>query len=220
MSISQKPPPTPSLRAEEVQSIIEERIFSGKLAPGAKINEKALAEELKISRTPVREALNALRHEGLISIIPNRGGFVSSLSVKEALDCYDVRGGLAYTAGKLLPYRISLSQLEHLRKMHTEMEQLLAKPDIKNFYQVNERFHFLLFDATGNQPLIAMNTAITRKLALYLHKEMSNPILLQRSNREHLEIINLIADGNAKMAAIKFENHILGGKESLLKSHR
>lgn len=205
-----------SKRTGDVQTLIEDRIFSGKISPGGKINEKALSEELKISRGPIREALNALRQEGLVDIIPNRGAFVASLSIKEALDCYDVRGGLAYTAGKILPFRISLEQIQQLRQMQTQMEKLIKNGDISGYYAVNELFHALLFDATGNQSLITTNSAIERKLSLYLRKEMSNPGMLKCSNQEHLDIINLIAEGRPKETAESFEKHILEGKERLL----
>ncbi len=204
-------------RAEDVQKIIEERIFSGYLLPGSKVNEKALADELQISRGPIREALSALRHEGLIDTIPNRGGFVSSLSMKEVLDCYDVRGGLAHTAGKLLPFRITLKQLHELRQMHGQMGKFLAAQDVRGYYRVNEKFHALLFNATDNRTLITMNIAIERKLSLYLQKEMSNPGILKLSNGEHLDIINLIAEGKPEETAQAFENHILKGKQRLRK---
>jgi len=204
------------IRTGDVQKLIEERIFSGELPPGGKINEKAISDELQISRGPVREALNALRHEGLVEIIPNRGAFVGSLSIKEALDCYDVRGGLAYTAGKILPFRISLEQIQQLRHMQAQMEKLIKNGDIRGYYEINAEFHALLFDATGNQPLIATNSAIERKLSLYLRKEMSNPGMLNHSNKEHLEVINLIAEGRPQETAMAFENHILEGKERLL----
>jgi DNA-binding GntR family transcriptional regulator len=158
------------LRTEDIQKIIEERIFSGELPPGGKVNEKALADELKISRGPIREALSALRHEGLIDIIPNRGGFVSSLSMEEVFDCYDVRGGLAHTAGRILPFRITLAQLDALRQMQKQMEKCLVARDIKGYYRVNEDFHAQLFSATGNEILITMNTAIERKLSLYIER--------------------------------------------------
>ena len=212
-------PPIP-LKAGDVQKVIEQRIFSAQYPPGSKINENALAEELNISRGPVREALNALRHEGLLQIIPNRGAFVASLTVKEALDCYDVRGGLAHTVGKILPFRISMEQIEQLRHLHADMDQALARQNIKAFYRHNESFHGLLFAATENSPLIAMNTAITRKLTLYLRREMSNLGMLKVSNREHLEIIELVADGQPQETAAVFEKHILDGKERLLELHQ
>ncbi len=208
------------LRTEDIQKIIEERIFSGELPPGGKVNEKALADELKISRGPIREALSALRHEGLIDIIPNRGGFVSSLSMEEVFDCYDVRGGLAHTAGRILPFRITLAQLDALRQMQKQMEKCLVARDIKGYYRVNEDFHAQLFSATGNEILITMNTAIERKLSLYLRREMSNPAILRLSNREHLEIISLIEQGKPEETARAFETHILNGKDRLAKCNQ
>lgn len=207
------------MRTQDVQRIIENRIFSGNFPPGAKINEKGLAEELKISRGPIREALSALRHEGLIDIIPNRGGFVSSLSMKEVFDCYDVRGGLAHTAGKLLPLNVTLDHLNQMKQMQSQMATLLIDRDIKGFYRINEQFHALLFEATENKILITMNIAIERKLSLYLRKEMSNPGILRYSNQEHLDIIDRIEAGDSEAAAGAFENHILKGKDRLYKGN-
>ncbi len=167
---------------------------------------------MKISRGPIREALNALRHEGLIDIIHNRGGFVASLSIKEVLDCYDVRGGLAHTAGKLLPFTISLRQLDQLQQMQTKMQELLKVQDVRGYYRINKELHALLFEATDNATLITMNNVIERKLSLILHKEMSNPGVLKLSNCEHQEIINLIAEGKSAETAEAFGNHILKGK--------
>lgn len=203
-------------RTAEIQRLIEKRIFSGEIPPGGKINEKALADELQITRGPVREVLNALRFEGLVDIIPNRGAFVGSLTTKEALDSYDVRGGLAHTAGKILPFRISLEQIQQLRQMHIRMDKMIKQADVSGFYSVNEEFHALLFDATGNQPLITINRGLERKLSLYLRREMSNLGMLSLSNREHLEMINYIAEGRPQETAEAFENHILEGKERLL----
>ncbi len=206
---------TSPLKTGDVQKTIEERIFSGELPPGGKINEKALADELGISRAPVREALSALRHEGLVDMIPHRGAFVCDLSMKEVLDCYDVRGGLGHTAGKLLPQCISMLQLRELRHLQTGMEEMLRERDIQGYYRGNKEFHGLLFEAAGNRTLIAMNQAVERKLSLYLKKEMSNLGVLELSNREHLEILDLIAAGDAERTANSLEAHILKGKERL-----
>ncbi len=204
-----------TLKTEEIQLIIEDRIISGEMKPGSKINEKAIADEFEISRGPVREALNALKQEGLIELIPNRGGFVNSLSLKEAMELYDVRAGLAHTAGRLLPNCISDEQINELKDMHSQMVRLISENDLKAFYRVNEKFHNLLFLATGNAALIEMHQIIERRLCLYLQKEMRNSSILKKSNQHLSEIVEKISNVDPEGAATAFENHILIGKQRI-----
>lgn len=209
-----------SHKTKEIQLIIENRIISGELKPGSKVNEKALADEFKISRGPIREALNALKQEGLIELIPNRGGFVNSLSLKGAMELYDVRAGLAHTAGRLLANCISDEQINELKNMHSLMARLISENDVKAFYRVNEKFHNLLFLATGNTALIQMYQIIEHRLCLYLQKEMRNSFVLKKSNQHHLEIVEKISNGDSEGAAASFEHHILIGKQRIFEISR
>lgn len=200
----------------ELQELIKEWVFSRKIAAGDRINEKALAERLGISRGPIREALQALRQEGLVEIIPNRGAFLRSLTLKEVLDLYDVRAGLAHAAGWLATLRISKPDLAILQEMHTRMVQAVAQDEPLDFFKQNLMFHDLLFKITKNKFLKEMVDSIETRVMLYLHREATETRMLKDSNDQHLAVLNHIADGNAPGAAEAFMRHILFGKQRLI----
>jgi DNA-binding GntR family transcriptional regulator len=200
----------------ELQELIKEWVFSRKLSAGDRINEKALAEVLGISRGPIREALQALRQEGLVEIIPNRGAFLRTLSLKEVLDLYDVRAGLAHAAGRLLALRISGKDLAALRGMHEKMVSTVANDKPLEFFRENLAFHELLFKATRNRFLMEMVASIEKRVMLYLHREATETRMLQDSNDQHHEIIAAISKGDAVKAADAFMLHVLFGKQRLI----
>jgi DNA-binding GntR family transcriptional regulator len=200
----------------ELQELIKEWVFSRKLSAGDRINEKALAGHLGISRGPIREALQALRQEGLVEIIPNRGAFLRTLTLKEVLDLYDVRAGLAHAAGRLLARRISDDDLEALRAMHEKMVWAVSNDEPLVFFHQNLAFHELLFNATKNKFLIEMVTGIEKRVMLYLHREATETRMLKDSNGQHHEIVACIATGDSEGASEAFMQHVLFGKQRLI----
>lgn len=202
--------------AVELQELIKEWVFSRKLAAGDRINEKVLAEQLGISRGPIREAIQALRQEGLVEVIPNRGAFLRTLTLKEVLDLYDVRAGLAHSAGRLLAWRISDQQLKDLFGMHEKMVHAVAENEPLEFFRQNLRFHDLLFRATKNKALLEMVSGIEKRLMLYLHREASQSRLLKDSNEQHHEVLIHLANGDPEGTATAFMQHVLFGKQRLV----
>lgn len=200
----------------ELQELIKEWVFSRKLSAGDRINEKALAEVLGISRGPIREALQALRQEGLVEIIPNRGAFLRTLTLKEVLDLYDVRAGLAHAAGRLLALRISDQDLAALHGMHERMVWAVAQDKPLVFFHQNLAFHDLLFKATKNKSLFEMVTCIEKRVMLYLHREATETRMLKDSNEQHHEILKSISAGDPAGAAEAFMQHVLFGKQRLI----
>ena len=199
-----------------LQELIKEWVFSRKLAAGDRINEKALAERLGISRGPIREALQALRQEGLVEIIPNRGAFLRTLSLKEVLDLYDIRAGLAHSAGRLLVQRISDQDLAVLQAMHDKMVWAVANDEPLVFFRKNLAFHDLLFKAAKNKALLEMVTVIEKRVMLYLHREATETRMLKDSNAQHQEILACIAAGDSQGTAEAFMQHVLFGKQRLI----
>lgn len=200
----------------ELQDLVKEWVFSRKLSAGDRINEKALAQQLGISRGPIREALQALRQEGLVEIIPNRGAFLRTLTLKEVLDLYDVRAGMAHTAGRLLVRRISDQDIEALQGMHEKMVGAVAEDEPLVFFRQNLVFHDLLFKAAKNKSLLEMVTGIEKRVMLYLHREATESRMLNDSNIQHQHILDNIARGDPQGTADAFMNHVLFGKQRLI----
>lgn len=199
--------------AIELQSLIRQWVFTKKLAAGDRINEKLLAEKLGISRGPIREAIHALRQEGLVEIIPNRGAFLKKLSLKEVLDLYDVMAGLGYSAGRLLPSRISSDQLGRLFELNEKMIEAVSRDDLLVFFKHNQAFHDLLFKATKNKALLDMMRSIEKRMMLYLHREATKSWMLKDSNDQHREIIINISKGDSERTAESLLQHVLFGRQ-------
>lgn len=200
----------------ELQQLIKEWVFSRKLSAGDRINEKVLAEALGISRGPIREALQALRQEGLVEIIPNRGAFLRVLTLREVLDLCDVRAGLAHTAGRLLALRIADQDLAALRGMHEKMVWAVGNDEPLVFFRENLAFHDLLFKATRNRFLMEMVDSVENRVMLYLHRVATETRMLKDANEQHHEIIVAIAAGDAVRGAEAFMQHVLFGKQRLV----
>lgn len=202
--------------AIELQALIRKWIFTEKLTAGDRINEKCLSERLGISRGPIREALQALRQEGLVEIIPNRGAFLRKLTLKEVLDLYDVMAGLGYSAGRLLPSRITGEQLAQLLDFHEKMVDAVAKDCPITFFDLNQRFHVLLFRATKNKSLLEMMRGMEKRMMLYLHREATKAWMLKDSNVQHQNIVSAISKGDAEGTAKALMAHVLFGKKRLV----
>src|ERR1700755_2813973 len=100
-----------------VQHEIERMILAGELEPGERLNEKAVADALKVSRGPVREACRALAELGFVQLIPNRGVFIKKLTKADAIEVYDLRAGLTGLAAQLLAPAMTPQHLDRLERL-------------------------------------------------------------------------------------------------------
>lgn len=199
-----------------VHERIEQLVLTGAIPAGGRVNELKLATQLNVSRGPVREALRALEHAGLLVAIPNRGVFVRKVALEDALDLYDIRAGLARVAGRLAARRMSKAQLARLSATHHRMARACADRDVKAYYTANLAFHSLLIEYAGNARLTAMSEAVRNELQLYLRNAVGGPAQLKNSHGEHEAILDAIADGDAERAGAAFEAHIVAGKQRML----
>src|SRR5215470_2423282 len=133
-----------------VQHEIERMILAGELSPGERLNEKAVADALKVSRGPVREACRALAELGFVHLIPNRGVFIKKLTKADAIEVYDLRAGLTGLAAQLLAPALTAEHLARLEAFVEEMEQAAENADFQRFYAINLEFHDYIVRATGN----------------------------------------------------------------------
>jgi DNA-binding GntR family transcriptional regulator len=195
---------------------IEQLVLTGAIAAGERINELKLAREFDISRGPVREALRALEHAGLLLAVPNRGVFVKKVDLADALHLYDVRAGLARVTGRLAAQRASRAQAAKLRATFTHMERAARARDTAAFYSSNLDFHSQLIEFAANPRLTAMSEAVRNELQLYLRDAVVGPAQLKISQAEHRAILEAVVEGDAEAAGAAFEAHILAGKQRML----
>ena len=199
-----------------VQRELERRILSGELAPGKKLNEEDVAVMFDVSRGPVREAFRALESAGLLRVEKNRGVFVRQVSVDEADEIYEVRAGVDELIGRLLAARITPAQLAELRSLLRKMQQQAKARNVAEYYPLNVRFHETLARFTGNRALVGTYQRLVNALHLYRRETLARgPDSFPISTREHAEIVEAIASGDADRAGKLLYQHAMESRDRL-----
>jgi len=149
---------------DEVADRIRDQIIEGQLAPGERIDEARLIEQLHVSRTPFREALRTLAAEGLVDIRPSRGAHVHTLSPDEVLSMLEVLAELERLAGKLAMERASDAHRQDLLELHDAMMVRYAKRERLEYYKLNQRFHSRVAELSANPTLLEVQANIQSRL--------------------------------------------------------
>jgi len=193
---------TTALKAE-----LERLIFDGRIKAGERINESTLAAHFKTSRGPLREALQALGEQGLISFARNRGAFVRRIDLAEAEELYDLRAALDDEVGRKLAGRLTRAQAETLEALLRKMDGYARANDIARYYVDNLRFHDLLVQYAGNRRLAEIYRRVIKELHLFrLQGLYAGGAAV--SNVEHRSILRAIQAGDADGAGLALRNHI------------
>lgn len=193
---------------EQVYEVLREDILAGRLGPGADLSEVALANRLGVSRGPVREAIGRLSAEGLVTIQPRRGAYVSGLTREEFLDAYQVREALESLAARLAVPRLSSEGLAELESLEDQMREATRENDVQRFFEANHEFHLRLVAHSGNGRLVEIHAQLLERMGRYMARSLSLRGNLERSLEEHQEILDSLRDGDADRAAAAVSAHI------------
>jgi DNA-binding GntR family transcriptional regulator len=189
-------------------------IITGRLAPGTRLVEISIAEELGVSRGPVREAIRTLDREGFVVISPRRGASVADVSVGEALECYEVRIVLEGLAARLAAERRSDDDLGTMRRVLETGEQMLTSDRWDVLANLNNEFHVALAKASGNGQLVDLMTQYAKRIAWMFARsaEQRGPAAWV----EHTGIVDAIERRDADAAEAKARRHIERSREQFL----
>ena len=139
-------------------------IVEGGIAPGQKLNERELAEQLQVSRTPLREALKLLTAEGLVEHLPNRGVIAVQLSADDVAHAFEVMAALEGLSGELACARISDAELAELQALNYEMRAHHARRDLPAYYRLNAQIHRAINRAARNPVLSEVYDRLNARL--------------------------------------------------------
>jgi len=203
---------------QALRELLEKRIIAGEIQSGGHINENALAASLGVNRAAMREALTALAEAGLVEFIRNRGAFVRAVGLEDALHLYDVRAGLARSAGRLLALRATPSELRQLEAMHEELCRLSEAEDVEGYDRLNIDFHTYLIECARNPHLLRLEDKVSRDIRLYLREGITTRQTLRISSKEHGEILQAVRGSDAELAGRAFELHVINGKQRMLEN--
>lgn len=175
---------------------------------GSQLVEVALAQQLGVSRTPVRSAIKKLEAEGLVNSIPNRGAFVITPTQREIKETFLVRAQLEIMATRLTTQHIRPAQIEELRTLVSIETEVFDKTNLDDYYAANDNLHLKIAEFSGNRVLSSYIKELLDRTRIYLILYDPFYKLEYMPTEEHTAIISAISSGNADLACKAVETHI------------
>ena len=198
---------------DEIADVVRERILKGEYEIGEKIKENQIATELKVSRTPIREAFKLLENEGLIDYVPNRGCFAKGFTKQDVNDIYAVREALEELAVRWSVARITEAELLALEEQVDLMEFYTKKKDKKRVLELNTSFHEVIY-ASARSRFLAQ---VLRSYKEYIEKTRKS-IFYEQSYlegilSEHRAIFEAIKERDEERAVEAISKHLEASQE-------
>jgi DNA-binding GntR family transcriptional regulator len=189
----------------EVAAQLRERIFAGTLAPGAFMDETALAEDLQISRTPLREALKVLAAEGLVRHEPRRGSFVSEVTAQDLDEIFPVIALLEGRCALEAATKASEADLAALEVLHARLQKHAKAKRITEYYETNFAIHEAIITLANNKWLAQVIGDLRKIVKLARLQQLHAPGRLEQSLSEHMAVFAALKarDGEGAEAAMR-----------------
>ncbi|MDB5370685.1 MAG: GntR family transcriptional regulator [Roseomonas sp.] len=200
----------------QVKASLEALIASGDLPPGARLNEVTLAKRLGVSRGPVREAARALEKTGLVTVILNRGAFVRTMGIDEAMQVYELNSIMFGFAAARLAVACTGEQAMTLRALLAEMDRAIEAEERDAFFAANVLFHEQILAFSGNAVMEQVYLEHTRKLLLLRRRSFDRTGSMTEANAEHRRLLDAILAGDASQARQLGEAHTRSGRARFL----
>jgi len=182
--------------SQTIAQTLKARIYDGLIAPGERINEAVLAQEMGISRGPIREAMRILTGLGL--------------------ELYELRALVFGFAAERACQHLEAPQQQALAQLLEQMDQAHAAQDATAYYEANLQFHAQILTLGGNQRAHQTYDDCVKSLHLFRRSHFNAPGSMKRSNAEHRAIFEAIAKGDARRARTLAERHVLSGRDRVL----
>ncbi len=197
---------------------LRKAIVSGDIKPGERLMEVSLANQMGVSRTPVREAIRRLEAEGLVTMIPRKGTHVSELSVKDIMDVLEVRTVLDKLATDLAAKRMQPSQLKALESVHKQYIACVEKENMEGAVKKDVEFHDIIYAASGNPRLVAVAGSLREHVYRFRVIYMSGSLIAENVLNEHEEILAALKEAQNNIASNLAEKHIRNQMETIIKT--
>lgn len=206
---------------EQAYRAIKQRIVSGEFGPGTQLNIDALARQLGVSNSPVREALRRLENERWVETIPFRGAFVRPFDQSELADLYELRGMLELSALRKVMPRPPAEGLKRLEEAVAELRAAVEKSDPLAYLAADTRFHQSVVDMAGNKRLSEMYATLVEQGRCFMLGRGPESMARYRKGRDqHGAILDAIRRGDTKGAVKLLEEHLRISPEETSKKAR
>lgn len=194
--------------AANLIKVLEDDILSGKLRPGDRLDEQALAKRFEVSRTPVREALRHLASSGLVDIRRNQGAAVRQLTTAELVEMFQVMAELNGLSARLCARRMNPSDLKAVRKLNDVCAKMALKGDHDGFYAANTEFHDFIDRGARSGFLLEESVKLAKRLDAYRRHITFQPRRMDKSVEEHYRIVDAIEQGDEDKAHQLMREHV------------
>lgn len=205
-------------RKTQAYEFLKRAIIANALPPGSPVREMDIAAELKMSRTPIREAMRELEIEGILISYPSRGTFVVSLAPSDVEEIYELRLLHELWALDRSFERITMEELDFIEK---KFDEAFEVKDWDIWRQADRLLHRLIVEKSGSKKLLAfvnmLNTQIERIRKISTVRDISQ---IERSSREHKEIISLIRKRDLPRCREALRNHLISGSKTAVEASR
>jgi DNA-binding GntR family transcriptional regulator len=212
-----RPLGTPQTLAEQTADALRDQILAGQLRSGERLVEAGIAIRLGISRGPVREAIKQLREEGLVRLEPRRGAFVSSLTIGDIRDIYDLRVALEARAATLIVRNGDPAAIGALRRSVGRIEEAARDGHFARLAKSDYEFHDTVCRLTDNRRIhdaFVRNSSALRMVLRLEGRKSYEPF--EAVWEQHRELVDVLTAGDSDRAAALFTEHIEEARDRLI----
>lgn len=195
-------------RSDTIADALEELVFTGDFQDGDRLDEIRLAEQFKVSRTPIREAFQRLVASGLAEQIPRRGVFVRQPGPVQLMEMFETMAEFEAACGRFAASRINDAALAELKTANDLCLAAVQASDTDEYYRQNERFHHLIYQQSGNSFLEAQALRLHRRLKPYRRLQLRLRGRMAQSMAEHEAIVAALTKGDGAAAADALRGHV------------
>jgi DNA-binding GntR family transcriptional regulator len=201
-------------RAQLAANRLRQMIVAGELSPGQRVSERELGEYLiGLSRTPVREAFKILAGEGLLTIVPNRGAIVTTLSMKDVEDTLELLVGLEGIAAEPACRNITEEELAEIEALHCRMRETYHAEQLMEYFELNQQIHQRIVDAAGNLELSRIYAAECMRIRRYRYAGNRRHERWDRAVIEHDQILEFLKERRGALLREMLRAHYYNGWE-------
>lgn len=195
--------------SDEICKKLADDIIAGVILPGQKLEEKAIAEQFNVSRTPVRDAFRQLEGTGLIETRAHRGATVIDLNTEQLADIFEALGEIEALCAKLSAQRMSSMERKRLENLHEQSKAPTDSKDEQQYSDLNEQIHKAIHDGSQNATLQALSADLWQRLAPFRRAFFfQRDDRMARSHDEHDEVIEAILSGDTEKAFSAMRSHV------------
>lgn len=199
---------------------LKRKILTGEIAAETRLMEINLADRMNVSRTPIREAIRELEKDGLVTIEPRRGAYVSKISIKDMADVFEVREDLEGLAAYLAAQRIPDEKKAELEEITKQYEQAVKNGDKEALVLYDEKFHSCIVGCSDNEVLKEILEHIRELSMRFRYIYYGDFSHYEKMPAEHTRIMNAICSGDAEAARKEADDHVKALKEFIVEIER